>query len=92
MKRWDVMAGISGMIAVLAFVYLIAVMVNPQIAGFSASAFAALAAGVLGIIVGIVGMSQETKTQSAVAEANDETFSMGRLDVYRQLQRSRSRG
>ncbi len=92
MRRWDVMVGVSGVIAVLAFAFLIAVMVNPQLAGFSAPAYAALAAGALGIIIGMVGMSRETETERASVETEDDIFSMGRLDVYRHLQRGRDRG
>ncbi len=89
MKRWDVMAGVSGSIAVLAFVFLVVAMVYPHLADFSATAFAALAAGALGTIVGIVGMSQETMARSTASD--DAVFPMGRLDVYRQLQRNRDR-
>ncbi|MDP9142857.1 MAG: hypothetical protein M3O62_18960 [Pseudomonadota bacterium] len=91
MRRWDVVTGISGAIAILAFALLVAVMVNPEMAGFSALAFAALAAGVLGITVGITGMSREMKAENPRADTDDGVFALDRLGVYRHLQRNRSR-
>ncbi len=92
MRRWDVVAGASGAVAVLAFAFLIVVMVNPKMADLSAPAVAVLAAGVLGIVAGMIGMSKELDAERGLADNEVETFAMnGRLDVYRQLQRERTR-
>ncbi|HEY1077563.1 MAG TPA: hypothetical protein VGE51_12800 [Fontimonas sp.] len=91
MKRWDLVVGASGAVAVLAFGLLVAVMVNPKMADFSMPAVAVLAGGVLGVIAGMIGMSKEVSAEHALS-GDDEAFAMnGRLDVYRQLQRGRSR-
>lgn len=91
MKRWDVVVGASGAVAVLAFAFLIVVMVNPAMADFSTLAVAVLVAGALGIVAGMIGMSKEIDAERSL-DGDDESFAMnGRLDVYRQLQRDRIR-
>lgn len=91
MRRWDVLVGVSGVAAILAFAFLIAVMVKPQLAEFSAAAYLALAGGILGTALGIAGMSRAATSHDAAAESDGDAFSMGgRLDIYRQLHRERS--
>lgn len=90
MRRWDVLVGISGTVAILAFSFLIVVMVNPKLADFSAAAYVALSLGALGTIFGIVGMSREAT--SDILESEDAFPMAGRLDVYRTFRRGQSRG
>lgn len=92
MRRWTFLVGVSGAIAVLGFALLTAVMVNRQLAEFSLTAYAALAIGVLGVVLGTVGISREASNEASVDEPEDDLLSMGRLDAYRHLQRQRSRG
>lgn len=85
MRRWDVVVGVSGAVAVLAFAFLIVVMVNPRLAEFSAVAYLALAAGVLGTALGIAGMSRTVAADGGFSESDDAFSMAGRLDIYRQL-------
>lgn len=92
MRRWDVVVAVSGSVAVLAFAVLVAVMVDPKLMDLSAPAYAGLAAGALGVVIGFIGMSRVMEAESASLQTDGEPFSMDRrLDVYRHLRRVRSR-